>query len=112
MWSTDIPSSTCADQVGCLVLVTCEPIAPAAVPEGAAMRCIRDASENPVGIECCGECVIPRAGLEAVLSRRFPATAPLDPVACGRSALGDERTHVTVHVLTGKPPCMTGKPRL
>jgi len=94
-----------------VLLSSCELITPAAVPKGAAVRCLRNAFENPDGIECCGAWVLPLTGLDAILSHRFPATAPLHPIAWSRRALGDERTRVTVHVLTGMAPCVTGKPR-
>jgi hypothetical protein len=100
VWSTDTPSNTRVSGAGVGFLPTCDPTAPTAVLEGAAMPCPRDESEHPTGIEFCGECIIPLTGVEPILP--LPATAPLYPRHVAEKRLtstrarGDERTQVTV----------------
>ena len=98
VWSTDTPSSTRVSGAGVRFLSTCDPTAPTAVLEGAAMRCLRDESEHPTGTEFCGECVIPLTGLEPVLPPRIPSHCSATPTACGREkahlhACAGRRTH-------------------
>jgi hypothetical protein len=110
MWSTDILSDTGGSKAGVGFLPMCAPIVPMAVPEGAAMRCSATPLRIPSGASSVANVSSPSPGWK--LSCPADSQPPLrytpwhvaETRLTSESALGDECTQVTAHVLTGKAP--------